>query len=141
MWLDSYTKNFKYDISNRKSYDNIVNGWGCRDEWNVIKEENVNTEWVTSAKLLKCIQSKINRENKDNNLTVCEVWIEEMHRGLALFNQALGAQYNEGTGKSVPGSMSPEYFEKGLQSIYMQTEKNMKTRGWCGVVPLDILEK
>ena len=97
----------QYDIFNRKSYDDIANGWGCRDKWNVIKEGNVNTEWVTSAKLLKCIQSKINGENKGNDLAVRIVWIEGMHRGLALFNQALGAQYNEGTGKYVRGSMTP----------------------------------
>ena len=63
-----------------------------------------------------------------------------MHRGLALFNQALGAQYNKGTGISVPGSMTPEYFEKGFQNFYMQTETQMKARG-CGVIPLDILEE
>ena len=48
-----------------------------------------------------------------------------MHRGLALFNQALGAQHNEGTGMSVPGSMTPEYFEKGLQNIYKKTDEDM----------------
>ena len=44
MSLDSHTKNLKHDISNRKSYDEIANEWGCGDKWNVIKEENVNTE-------------------------------------------------------------------------------------------------
>ena len=66
--------------------------------------------------------------------------IEGMHRGLALFNQALGAQYNEGTGASVPGLMTLEYFEKGLKKFYMQTEENTKERE-CGVVPLDVLEE
>ena len=63
-----------------------------------------------------------------------------MYRGLALFNQALGAQYNKGTGTYVPGSMTPEYFDKGLHNLYMQTEENMKERG-CGVIPLGVLEE
>ena len=58
MWLESHTANFKYDIFNRKSYDDIVNGWGCGDEWTIIKKGSVNTAWVTSEKLLKCIQAK-----------------------------------------------------------------------------------
>ena len=34
MWLDSHAKKFKSDISSRKSYDDIMNGWRCGDEWN-----------------------------------------------------------------------------------------------------------
>ena len=37
MWLDSHAENFKYDLSNRKAYDDIANGWGCGDEWNITK--------------------------------------------------------------------------------------------------------
>ena len=44
MWLDSHAKKIKYDISNQKSYNDIANGWGCGDEWNITKEENVSTE-------------------------------------------------------------------------------------------------
>ena len=54
-------------------------------------KESVNTKWLTGAKLLKCIQAKIDDENKDNALAVCGVWIEGIHSGLALFNQALCA--------------------------------------------------
>ena len=43
MWLDSHTANFKYDISNRKLYDDIANEWGCGDKWTIIKKESVNT--------------------------------------------------------------------------------------------------
>ena len=71
MWLDSHTANFKDDVSNRKSYNDVENGWGCGDKRTVIKKESFNTEWVTSVKLLKCTQSKINDENKDNALAVC----------------------------------------------------------------------
>ena len=92
MWLDSHARKIKFDISNRRSYDEITSGWECGNEWNIIKEEGVRTEWVTSAKLLRCIQSKMNRKKNGNNSAVCGVWIERMHRGLALFNQALGAQ-------------------------------------------------
>ena len=81
MWLDNHAKYFRYDISNRKSYDDISNGWGCQDERKVIKEESVNTEWVTITKLLKCIQSKINGENKDNNLAVRGVWMKRNEQG------------------------------------------------------------
>ena len=63
-----------------------------------------------------------------------------MHRGSALFNRVLGAQHNRETGTSVLGSMTTEYFEKGLQNYHRQTEKETKTRG-CEVVPLDVLEK
>ena len=52
-----------------------------------------------------------------------------MHRGIALFNQALGAQYNEGIEMSVPGSMTPEYFGKGLQNLHMQSDENIKEKG------------
>ena len=62
-----------------------------------------------------------------------------MHRGLALFNKALGAEYNEGTGMSIPGSMTAEYFEKGLQNLYMKSDEKMKEKG-RGVIPLDVLE-
>ena len=116
-WLESHTTNFKYDISNRKLYDNISNGWGCGDEWTIIKKESGNTAWVTSANLLKCIQTKINDEKKDDDLTVRGVCIDGMHKGLVLFNQVHRAQYNEGTGMSISGSITPEYFEKGLKNI------------------------
>ena len=129
MWLDSHAKkrNMSYPIQNsmtklRKS--------GSVAMSRTIKEENVSTEWLTSAKLLKCIQSEMNNEKNGNNLAVRGVWIEGMHRGLKLFNQALGAQYNEGTGISVLGSMAPEYLKKGLQNYYMQMEAEMKTRGY-----------
>ena len=56
-----------------------------------------------------------------------------------MFNQAIGAQYNEGTGISVSGLMTPEYFEKGLQIPYNQTNEDM-TRRFQGIVQLDILE-
>ena len=58
MCLDNHTANFKYDISNRKSYDGIANGWGCGDEWSTIKKESVNTEWVTGVKLLNVFKQK-----------------------------------------------------------------------------------
>ena len=103
---------FKYDTSNRNSCDEIDNGWECNNKWNKIKEQTVSTEWVTSAKLLKCIEIIMNSEKNENNLAICGVCIEGMHRGITLFNQALGAQYKEGTIISVSGSMTPEYFKR-----------------------------
>ena len=41
---------------------------------------------------------------------------------------------------SVPGSMTPEYFEKGLQNIYKKTDEDMKEKG-REVVPLDVPEE
>ena len=39
---------------------------------------------------------------------------------------------------SVPGSMTAEYFEKGLQSLYMTSDEKMKQKG-SGIIPLDVL--
>ena len=46
----------------------------------VVKENSVDTPWVTGAKLLKCIQAEINDEKKDGDLAVCGVWKEGMYK-------------------------------------------------------------
>ena len=138
-WLESHKGIFNLDISNVNSCDDIAKKWGCGDEWTVLKKDSFHTPWITRANLLKCIQGKLNEDAENGDLAIRGVWIEGMHRGLALFNQALGAEYNEGTGMSVPGSMSAEYFEKGLQNLYMKSNKTMKEKG-SGFTPLDILE-
>ena len=95
-WLESHEGIFNHDISERNSYDSIAKEWGCEDDWTVLRKDIVNDRWLTTAKLLKCIQAKINKDGENGDLAVRGVWIEGMHRGLALLNQALRAEYNEG---------------------------------------------
>ena len=90
--MESCKGNFNHDIFKRNSYDGISKGWGCEDEWTVLKKDGVDTPWVTGAKLLKCIQAKINEDMEDGNLAVHGVWIEGIHRGIVVLNQALGAE-------------------------------------------------
>ena len=68
--MESHKGFFNRDISKRNSYDGIAKEWGCEDEWTVLKKDSVDTPWVTSAKLLKSIQAKINEDRENGNLAV-----------------------------------------------------------------------